>query len=260
MEFIQLTQLQFMEMNFLSIIETIFISMFKILFSNEFGIFWFSPILFASLISLVYFTFISNKHGFYNYLIILLVYGIPFSTVVLWQSTASSYGFRYLYSLIPIAILIYKKWVLDIEYKIFTKYLIYFSIFASLSIIFFETSPQTSLSQNINTFGIDDRFSQPNYLTGYLKSFLNIEAYLKIFTTSFLGVISFKIAFTIFSFDSINNFLRKINLPVDNEDYIAFVDNIEVVSGQQIAIFLLVIVLIVKWFVLLINTENKIDK
>jgi len=75
-----------------------------------------------------------------------------------------------------------------------------------------------------------------------------------------LGVISFKIAFTIFSFDSINNFLRKINLPVDNEDYIAFVDNIEVVSGQQIAIFLLVIVLIVKWFVLLINTENKIDK
>ncbi len=71
-----------------------------------------------------------------------------------------------------------------------------------------------------------------------------------------MGVIFFKIAFTIFSFDSINNFLRKINLPVDNEDYIAFVDNIEMVSGQQIAIFLLVIVLIVRWFVLLINREK----
>ena len=53
-----------------------------------------------------------------------------------------------------------------------------------------------------------------------------------------------------------NNFFRKINLPVDNEDYIKFVDNIEVVSGQQIAIFLLVIVLIVRWFVLLINKEK----
>ena len=246
----------FMEMNFLSMIQTIFISIFKILFSNEFGVFWFSPILFAGLIFLVYFTFISNKHSFYNYLIILLIYGIPFSTVILWQSTASSYGFRYLYSLIPIAILIYKKWVLDVEDNIFKKYLLYFSVFASLSIIFFETSPQTSLSQNINTFGIDDRFSQPNYLVGYLKSFLNIDAYLKIFTTSFLGVIFFKIAFTIFSFDSINNFLRDMNLPVDNKDYITFVDNIEMISGQQIAIFFLVIVLIVRWFVLLINTEK----
>ena len=47
-----------------------------------------------------------------------------------------------------------------------------------------------------------------------------------------------------------------MNLPVDNKDYITFVDNIEMVSGQQIAIFFLVIVLIVRWFVLLINTEK----
>ena len=54
----------FMEMNLLSMIQTIFISIFKILFSNEFGVFWFSPILFAGLIFFIYFTFISNKHGF----------------------------------------------------------------------------------------------------------------------------------------------------------------------------------------------------
>ena len=47
-----------------------------------------------------------------------------------------------------------------------------------------------------------------------------------------------------------------MNLPVDNKDYITFVDNIEMISGQQIAIFFLVIVLIVRWFVLLINTEK----
>tara|TARA_Y100000741_G_scaffold332422_1_gene288345 strand:+ start:306 stop:1904 length:1599 start_codon:yes stop_codon:yes gene_type:complete len=246
----------FLEMDPLSIFETIFISMFKILFSYEFGIFWFSPILFAGLIFLIYFVFVPKKENFFKYILLLLFYGIPFGMVILWQSTASSYGFRYLYSLIPIAILIYKKWSFEVDNSIPKQYLIYFSFFASLSIIFFETSPQTSLSQNINTFGIDDRFSQPNYLAGYLKSFFNIDAYLKIFTTSFLGVIFFKLVFAIFSFDTVNMLLAKLNLPVENTDYLTFVDNLKSVSNQQILIFLLLILLIVGWFILLIKRDN----
>ena len=246
----------FLNQEFFIIIKTIFISMFKILFSTEFGIFWFSPILFIGLSFLIYFIFTSKKYNILQYLLILFIYGIPFSTVILWQSTASSYGFRYLYSLIPIALLIYGKWGLDYENRLVTNYLLYFSIFSSFSIIFFETSIQTSLSQNINTFGIDDRFSQPEYLIGYLKSFTNIEAYLKIFSTSFLGVIFFKLLFMFFRVSTVNNLLSNLNLPVENDDYITFVRNIEIISAPQIFIFFLILFLIVLSFVLLIKKSS----
>ncbi len=252
----------FLDLGFFSILETIFISMFKILFSSEFGIFWFSPIIFIALYLLSYFSLISKKHTFVPYLLILVIYGIPFSTVILWQSTASSYGFRYLYSLIPISILIYGKWSLETENKIIQNYLLYFSVFSSLSIIFFETSFQTSLSETINTFGENDRFSQPNYLTGYLQSFTNIDAYLKIFTTSFLGVIFFKLLFIVFPSNSVNEFLSNLNLPVENKDYLTFIKNLESVSTQQIILFFLALFIITMSFVLLIkkNSEKYIDK
>ena len=247
----------FLEMGFLKMLKTIIFSMLKIMFTKEFGIFWFSPILFIALCFLFYFSIISKKHSFFNYFFILIIFGIPFSTVVLWQSTASSYGFRYLYSLLPLAILIFAKWSLDNKNIILNNYLFYFSIFSSLSIIFFETTSLTSLSQNINTFGIEERFSQPNYLIGYLKSVINIEAYLKIFTTSFLGVIFFKLLFSFFPIDIVNNLLKNLNLPVENEDYISFISNLESVSGLKIFIFSFTVSSIVYFFTLKIQKTNS---
>ena len=141
------------------------------------------------------------------------------------------------------------------------NYLFYFSIFSSLSIIFFETTSLTSLSQNINTFGIEERFSQPNYLIGYLKSVVNIEAYLKIFTTSFLGVIFFKLLFSFFPIDTVNNLLKNFNLPVENEDYISFISNLESVSRLKIFIFSFIVSSIVYFFTLKIErTNNNLSK
>lgn len=249
----------FLDMDIIPLINLIFTSMFKILFSQEFGIFWFSPIIFSGLVMLVILLFSTDKSSNFGYVFILLMYGIPFSTVVLWQSTASSYGYRYLFSLLPVSILIYGKWKINKQNKFLNNYLFYFSIFATVSILFFETTPGTSLSQNLNSFNVDERFSQPDYLKNYITSFKEFDSYLKIFTTSFLGVLSFKIMSSIFTLKEINNLLETLNLPVHNSDFKNFLNNIELISLNQIMLFTVFLIFIVLLFVSQIIKQEKLN-
>ena len=55
---------------------------------------------------------------------------------------------------------------------------------------------QLSTVEITNTFGRTLKYSQPLYLTGIFESITNLDSYLKIFTTSFLGAIVFKIFIT----------------------------------------------------------------
>ena len=144
-------------------------SIYVILLSPEFGIFWFSPIIFCSLFLLSKYIF-EKKHrnNFLQHIFILFIYLIPFGIVTVWQSTASSYGFRYLYSLVPISVLIFAKFYETNKKGLISKYVIFFSLFSMLSILFFETSDTTSLRNNVNSFGSDDRFSQQNIYLGLL--------------------------------------------------------------------------------------------
>ena len=239
----------FIEADAISLLKIVSTSMIQILFSQEFGIFWFSPIIFAGLLVLFYLLIFSGKKKFSGYLFLLILYGVPFGSVVLWQSTASSYGYRYLYSLLPIAFLVFVKWKSLEGNKLIKNYLLFFSIFAALSILFFETTPGTSLSENINSFNVNERFSQPEYLTNYLASFSEINSYLKIFATSFLGVLFFKIIFSFFQIEEILSFLEKLNLPINNQDFITFLYNIETISFNQIFLFLFVLFCIVLQYV-----------
>ena len=74
-----------------------------------------------------------------------------------------------------------------------------------LGYIFFETTEYTSISQDylINSFGMETRYSNPNYLTSLYKSVISFNAYLHIVFTSFIGVLLIKI---------INLFINPIEL------------------------------------------------
>ena len=195
-------------------------SIFTIVFSQEFGILYFSPVIFLGLVSLLYYLSIDIKK-FNNYLG-LAIFGQVFAIVVIWQSTASSYGFRYLYCLIPLSVLMSVNVFENYQFSgknLLLKFIVSFSIFSLLSTIYFETTPltQLSLDEEINSFGNLVRYTQPNYLKGYIFSFFNLESYLKIFVTSYLGLIIFNL---IFKFIEINNFfeiLNKIGLDLSNE-------------------------------------------
>lgn len=156
-----------------------------ILFSQEFGLFYFAPIIFLSSV-LIFMVLRSNKPRLS--FLLFLIYIFPLFSVVVIQNTAFSYGYRYLFALIPINVLIYFKFFG--KNKILQNYLYVFSLLGFILYLFFETSQATSLSSDyvVNSFGMNTRYSNPGYLSGLLSSITNIDAYLHIIFTSFLGV------------------------------------------------------------------------
>ena len=196
---------------------------FKVIFGNEFGIFWLSPIIFAGLALSIF-----NLKNYKNLgnILLLICFAQNFAILIIWQSTGASYGFRYLYSLVPICVIIFYYYKKVFKQKIFFNLIFLISIFANLSILFFETTEQTQLSmvEIINSFGALRNYSEPAYVTGVLKSFTEINSYLIIFTTSLVGVIFFKLLLIIFDVSVLINFLNTLGLPTENEDFILYLE------------------------------------
>ncbi len=236
-----------------------FSNLLKIIFTQEFGILYFSPlILFASLFT-IYLMFNREIDIKAKYLLIIsfiLIYG----PVLLWKSTASSYGFRYLLSSVSLSLLIYMYYKKNRTNRFINYYLVGVSIFSLLSVLFFETTPETQLSlvEVSNTFGRQLRFSQPFYLSGLFDSFLQLESYLKIFTTSFFGVLILKIVLIIFNIDDLNELLGNLGLPISNNDFQELLTNLENISIFKIFVCIGVIYLLIMYLYRNIQNYEKI--
>lgn len=190
-----------------------------ILFTNEFGIFWLSPIIFIGFILSMFNIFVSKtlKQVLF-WIYILMTYVTTFYIVSVWKSTAASYGFRYLYCLIPISIIVLiKNEIIKINTAVY-QYLNIFSIFSLFSILFFETTLYSQLStiDVVNSFGELRVYSQPKYVTGYIRSIFSLESYLKILATSYFGVFIMYFSFSVFGFENVKSFLLQISN--NNED------------------------------------------
>ncbi len=227
------------EGNLINFLLTNIKNLFIILFTKEFGIFWFSAIIFSGLLINIILIFIDkNRLAFF---VSLFIYAQTFGVVLMWKSTASSYGFRYLYNLVPLSIVLFVYFKNKYQYKFIEYYLSIFSVIGILSLFFFETTEMTQLSEidQLNSFGRNLRFTEPEYLVGFVYSFLELDSYLKIFTTSFFGLIIFKILFLIFNPLTLINLLGNFGLPVNNPDFVEFTQKVE-----DIEIFKLFIVII----------------
>lgn len=192
-----------------------------ILFGQEFGIFWFSPILFIGTTALF---FLEKKSKVFWY--ILISFGFQFGIVILWGSTASSYGYRYLYSLIPLSFLIFLYFE---RLKFYKYYLINFSIFSFLSTLMFETSTNTQLSLEIikNSFGNFVRYSQPNYLSGVVETMFSLNSWLIVISTSMLFSLVLKTIFLIVQKSEVLNIFSYLGLPIENEDFQNLINTID---------------------------------
>ena len=167
----------------------IFKTFFIINFSEEFGLMYFSPILFFGNFLMFFYLF---KKEFVKLLVVSGTLFFPFFSTLVLNNPGYSYGYRYFYSTIPLFIIIFftefqKK-------KVFNSYLIYFSVLAIIFQLFFETSPYVVLSSDYvtNTFGLYTKYVNPVILTGMFKSFLIFDSYLNIIFTSFVGVFIIK--------------------------------------------------------------------
>ena len=224
---------------------TIFNHLFTILFSQEFGLFFFCPIVFVSLFYIFFYTL--NKK-YYLALNLFLFYSISILPVILFESHGGSYGFRYLYTLIPLNIYIFFKD--HFHNKFLIKYLIIFSIFGSLSQLFFESTQASSLSEDkiINSFDNLVPYANPEYLTGILSSILKLQAYQKIIFTSFIGLISIKLLSLIQ--DPLVLISKYVNLDPKSIEYIDLY-----LSFDWTLIF--IILLIYMFFAIFVIDKNK---
>lgn len=181
--------------NFLAVVVEFFKDIFIVLFTQEFGLFWFSPIIFTAFVIMIYKVLIfKNLQTFTMYFLLAICFFQNLFVVSIWNSTASSYGFRYLFSLVPLSLLIIFINKKIINLSIVKNYLFYFSLFAFVSTLFFDATSYTSLSLEpvLNSFGYEKVYSQPKYLSGVMKSLLIEDSYFKIIGTSYLFLLAYK--------------------------------------------------------------------
>ena len=101
----------------------------------------------------------------------------------------------------------------------------------------------------MNSFGRFIRYVEPNYVNGLLSSFFEINSYLIIFTTSFLGAIFFKLLLVFFNIELITNGLGKLNLPVDNPDFISYLETVSIIKFNKFFVILIIFALVSYFFV-----------
>lgn len=197
----------------------IFKTLFITIFSPEFGLLYFSFPVFLFVISPLYFLI---KKQFNLFFISSLMISVNFLVIVIWQSTASSYGFRYLFSYIPLGILmIYKLF----DEKIIKILSLSLGCLGFVGFLFFETTVATSLSGGINAFGIEQSFTQPKYLNGLISSIFQFSSYLLIFATSFLGILIFKLLMVFFSKQNLISYFEIFSNDNEKIEYFIEISN-----------------------------------
>ena len=222
---------------------------FNVLFTQEFGIFWFAPVIFLGLGLSIYNFFSKSVSEKLSYALILICYGQCFFIISIWNTTASSYGFRYLLSLVPLSL-----FVLSINLPkhnvLLTNYLKLFSIFGILSVLFFETTLNTQLSlvPVENSFGIEAVYSQPSYLSGVIASFFELQSYMKIIATSFLGSIIFKFSISLLGKNQFFSLLENFGGLSSNEDLVSLIEKLEIITWDKFIITILFSLLILRMF------------
>ncbi len=233
---------------------------FLLFVTNEFGILWTVPCIALSII-LCFYQNIKRRNLGLNF-IILLIFAQVVLAVLLWSTTASSYGFRYLYSLIPFSIFYIYYTVENIEETIFFKILLGLSIVGFISYLFFETTTFTQLSTDklTNSFGkADVPYSQPLYMTGVLKSIISVEAYLKIFANGFLVALVLKILLYIIDYEALLDILGSLGLPSENESFIKNLDSIVATEVINLILFFFINSIFIYLTLNFVNKKNQLS-
>ena len=171
---------------------------------------------------------------------------MPIFLVLIWQTVASAFGMRYIFGVIPICIVVSILYSSP-ENKLIKFYLISFSVFSFLSVLFFETSAASSLSEidQINTWGILTRWAQPSYLTGVIDSFFKVDSYQIIFGTSLLGSLVIKIFIEILTLNGFMSFLSNLGLNIENGDVLNTFAKIQSIEIHKFMILVLISILFV---------------
>lgn len=190
------------------IVIEVILDFYRILFSQEFGLLWFSPVLFFLFYVIARFLFSKKISLFF---ILALIVSIPTGLVILWLTAASSFGYRYLFCLIPLAIYVCFEYLNKTELKI----LYVLNLISIILYLVFETNELTSLRSQVNIFNEFTCCSARYYINGAFDSFMQLTTFIKIIGTSFISVFIFKVLSSFISLENsitlLDNFGVNVN-------------------------------------------------
>lgn len=134
----------------------------KIFFSSEVGVLFTMPVVFLGVLYGFFSLFLLNLSWVQKALYLIsgiIVFGLPIAIVLLWQTTASDYGYRYMMCLIPVSVILFSDAIVHLYktkfYNSGVIYLILISfIFSFLCFLFYKSDPVFFPSAKINVFGV----------------------------------------------------------------------------------------------------------
>jgi hypothetical protein len=231
-------------------------------YTQEFGLIYFQPITFVLILgSLIYLIYVILKKENITVAILFFLFSWQeFAISLIWTSTASAYGYRYLMNLAPLGLLFFCYIIKSYKLKFIDFYLLFFSFFAIFSVLFFETTEftQLSLDATLNSFGDYSKYTQRYYLSGLFKSLLVLDSYLKIFTTSFIGMFVFKILVFFLTPEGLNSTLNSFGLPISNEKFQILLIQLNETKLSFFVVAFLICVLLTILTIKFLNIQNKI--
>lgn len=175
-----------------------------LLFGTEVGIIYSNPIIVLGFLGAIIFGF----HGWHRsakktILIIIfsiLYIGFFWAIVLVWRTTASDYGYRYLFPLIPICALYFVVgWrVLEkrtrLAHHIYLGAAILLFIVGILNVCFYKVTPSLSPQDQVNMFGREHSASLNRYEVNLLEELGNPTTYILVLGKSYFGFLVAKYA------------------------------------------------------------------
>ena len=178
----------------------------NVLLTPEYGLLWFMPIvpiggglLLASLVTL----WRRREHRRAIVLVVALATAyaaVPLGVVLVWQSHASSFGFRYVFSLIPLGLLGLALWSALPEHsgtmtrRLVIGALAMLALFSLFGQAFHETTPALSQTSTENSFGRTRSFANPSFATALLAALVQPEAWVTMVARGLPSLIALVVA------------------------------------------------------------------
>lgn len=187
-----------------------------LLFTSEFGLIFSAPVLvFGSVAALFFGVNMQRLPATVFYLCCFLIYGgVPLSVVLFWKNTGDAYGYRYLFSVAPVAImglvLFYHRYP-GRKFRVLKKGFLALIAFAMLGQIFFATSSELTPAKKVNAFGRHEKFSANGYELSLLKSVTNVLSWESLLAKRYPGFLVVQVL----GEGQVRQIAGKMNLPAE---------------------------------------------
>ena len=174
-----------------------------LLFSSEFGLFYTYPVLLPAFVAVTFLWLRNLRREPVAWTLWLLSFGwgvgIPLVIVLLWQTTASVYGYRYLLPALPFLLLAFalflqvgrteRRYGRDGSWTVGATTLVLgmgavlagISLFAQFG---FLKLPGFSIAPQTNVFGVRHLFSPKGYMDAVFASILNVRVWMELYRMS----------------------------------------------------------------------------